>query len=235
LANSLDLRILLELNSLIPASHLGAKAFYFPANNALLRSLPILFPLTSLWFSPLANGRRSRMLIGIVTSCLATVFSVWLQSHLHFSVRPFLDPNLHLRGAELVQTEGWNHLGSFPSDTGTLLFALSTVVFLERRFAGIIAYLWSFLVAGVIRVAVGWHYPSDVLGAIVLGCVSVLVVTRIGALRRATNSMLQRMEPHIYIVHSLMFFLLADAMSLFNSGLQFLHGIRDVVQLALRR
>lgn len=232
--DSFDKAVLLFLNSLIPTSTLGAKLFYFPANNPLMRGFPIFFPLVAFWFSDRRRAHRGRILIGLLTACFATIFSVWLQSHTHLNVRPFLDPALHLRGMELVSRSGWDHLCSFPSDTGTLLFALSTIVFLEHRVAGAIAFTWSFLIAGVIRVAVGWHYPSDVLASFILGCATVILLTRIRFLRAWTDGALEKLSPHIAVVHALMFFLLADALSLFTSGLEFLHGIRDVAHLALR-
>ncbi|HEY1987104.1 MAG TPA: phosphatase PAP2 family protein [Terracidiphilus sp.] len=233
--SNVDLKILLELNSLVPQSHLGAKLFYFPADNALVRGFPIFFPLSALWFSPTWRSQRGRILIGLLTGCVATIFSVWLQSHTHFNVRPFLDPNLHLRGMELITRTGWDHLCSFPSDTATLLFAFSTVVFLQHKLAGVIAFIWSFFISGIIRVAVGWHYPSDVAAAFILGCCSVLLLTRVRYLTHFVDELLQRAEPRIYIVHALMFFLLADALSLFYSGLQFLHGIRDIAHFILQR
>lgn len=230
-----DKDALLFLNTLVPNSHFGAKLFYFPADNALLRGFPIFFPLAALWYSNARVEHRGRILIGVVTVCFSTVLSVWLQSHIHWDVRPFLDPTLHLKGMDLVERSGWDHLGSFPSDTGTLLFGLSTVVWLERRLAGALAFAWSLIIAGVIRVAVGWHYPSDVLGAAVLGCVPVILLVRQRSLVAYADGVLERLQPHIEAVHALMFFLLADALFLFGSAVQFLHGFKDVAHVLIRR
>src|SRR5215472_15400044 len=113
---NLDLRVLLDLNSLVPLNPEAQTLFYFPADNALVRGFPIFFPLIAMWFSQDAQRRRARVAIGLLAGCAATILSVWLQKHLQVHVRPFLDPHLHLRGMDLVPKTGWNHLSSFPSD-----------------------------------------------------------------------------------------------------------------------
>lgn len=232
---NLDLRLLLDLNSLVPLNPIARTLFYFPADNVLVRGFPVFFAWVAAWFSHDAEARRPRMLVGLLAACAATIFSVLVQKHLYVHVRPFLDPHLHLRGMDLVSRNDWNHLSSFPSDTGTMFFAFSTVVLLENRTAGVIAYVWSILITGIIRVAVGWHYPSDVVGGCILGIATVLLVTRWKYLTGLAERLLVACRPRMYLVHAVLFFFFADALSLFYYELQILHRLREFYNLIASR
>ncbi|MFL5846433.1 MAG: phosphatase PAP2 family protein [Solirubrobacteraceae bacterium] len=87
--------------------------------------------------------------------------------------RPFVaDPGrIHL----LVK-----HAGDpgFPSDHATAAFAIATALFLCDRRAGLVALLAALLLA-VDRVAVGVHYPADVLAGAVLGAAVAIAVHRL--------------------------------------------------------
>jgi undecaprenyl-diphosphatase len=67
---------------------------------------------------------------------------------------------------------------SFPSGHTIFLFALATgVYFVNRRF-GYFLYAAG-LVVGLARVAAGVHYPSDIIGGIILGIATGYVVATI--------------------------------------------------------
>jgi undecaprenyl-diphosphatase len=161
------------------------------------------------------------MLIGLLATTVATILSVWMQYHLAIHIRPFLDPTLHIHGIDPHLIVGWgsDRLNSFPSDSVTLFFSLATVIFLENRIAGCIAFLWSLVAIGISRVAMGWHYPSDIAGGLLLGIACVYLCTRIRPLRGFFERLLLRCEPRIYLIHVLVFFFLADAYTSF-AGLQ---------------
>lgn len=57
---------------------------------------------------------------------------------------------------------------SFPSGHMAFFFALSTILFLYNKKAGIAFFAGSFLI-GLSRIFVGLHYPLDILGGMVLG------------------------------------------------------------------
>ncbi len=64
---------------------------------------------------------------------------------------------------------------SFPSDHATAAFAIATAILLRKRGWGIFALLAA-TVLSVGRVAIGVHYPSDVLAGAALGAASALVL-----------------------------------------------------------
>jgi undecaprenyl-diphosphatase len=63
---------------------------------------------------------------------------------------------------------------SFPSDHATAAFAIAVAIFLRSRRAGWIALAMAALVS-ISRVAVGTHYPTDVLAGAAIGTLSALV------------------------------------------------------------
>lgn len=63
---------------------------------------------------------------------------------------------------------------SFPSDHATAAFAIAVSILLRSRRAGLLAIAMATVLA-VARVAVGTHYPGDVLGGAVLGTLCALL------------------------------------------------------------
>jgi membrane-associated phospholipid phosphatase len=212
ISSNWDRELLLTLNSFV--GHEGPHYVWEFANNALLRGFPIFFALVALWFSGDCIKRRSRMLVALLAVCFATVLSVWLQFHLVGHTRPLLDPALHLK----IATPGdWDRTNSFPSDTATLFFALATVVFLENRVIGLFCFLWDAAVISLPRVVFGWHYPSDIVGSMVLGPGCVFLFDKMPYLRMLFERSLMLFEGRMYLVHALLFIFLADASNLFLS------------------
>lgn len=68
-----------------------------------------------------------------------------------------------------------SHDGSFPSDHATASFAIAVALLLRHRKAGLAALLVA-IVLSVARVAVGTHYPADVLAGAALGSAAALVL-----------------------------------------------------------
>jgi len=62
---------------------------------------------------------------------------------------------------------------SFPSDHATAAFAIAVAIFLRSRRIGVLALVMATILA-VARVAVGTHYPGDVLGGALLGTLCAL-------------------------------------------------------------
>ena len=176
-AGNADVQILLSLNSLVGSDYLFDRVLVGVFNNPLIRGFPIFFFLIVLWFLNDCIKRRSRILIGLFATCVATVLSVWLQHHTTPHVRPLIDPALHLNILDPKWISMWDRRGSFPSDTGTLYFSLIAVIFLENRKLGWICFFWAFCTVGVMRVALAWHYPSDIIGSFVLGAGVIIFQT----------------------------------------------------------
>jgi membrane-associated phospholipid phosphatase len=157
------------------------------------------------------------MLAGLLAACVATVLSVWIQFHLTTHARPLLDQALPLNIADPRWSSDWDRRNSFPSDTATLFFALAAVIFVENRLVGLFCFLWSVVIITIPRVIFGWHYPTDLAGALVLGPACVFLFNTIPYLRALFARMLILFEGHLYVVHALLFILLSDASTGFLS------------------
>ena len=68
---------------------------------------------------------------------------------------------------------------SFPSDHAAAAFAIAFAVLAFSRYAGVL-FLAAATAIGLSRIALGLHYPSDVLAGIVVGWAAALLVTRLG-------------------------------------------------------
>lgn len=140
--------------------------FYVNASEALfIATLAVVFLAARGRFS---DWRRA---------CLAAVLSAGLGlavgkviSELVDRVRPFVaDPHgVHLFSGHAADP-------GFPSDHATAAFAIAVAILLRKRAWGIFA-LVAATVLSVGRVALGVHYPSDVLAGAALGSAAALVL-----------------------------------------------------------
>jgi undecaprenyl-diphosphatase len=187
------------------------------ATDSLFRGFPVFFSLVALWFADDSRERRSRMLAGLLATCVATGLSLWVQFHLATHTRPLLDPAIPLNIADPRWSLDWDRRNSFPSDTSTLYFALATVIFLEKRLVGLFCLLWVAVIIAVPRVIFGWHYPSDIVGSLVLALACVLLFNTVPYLRALFERILILFESRMYIVHALLFIFLMEAFEVFLS------------------
>jgi undecaprenyl-diphosphatase len=108
-----------------------------------------------------ASARRAAVAAGLsagVALVLAQVISRIVDRP-----RPFVaDPaHVHLFGTHAMDA-------GFPSDHATAAFAIGTAIFLRHRRAGLLVLVAAAVLAAG-RVAIGVHYPSDVLAGGLLG------------------------------------------------------------------
>ena len=95
-------------------------------------------------------------------------------SHLWERPRPFTAHSslTHVLGARTTDP-------SFPSDHAAAAFAIAFAVFAFSRRAGV-GFLVVATLIGLSRIALGMHYPSDVLAGLLVGLASAALVTRAG-------------------------------------------------------
>ncbi|MBR0872992.1 phosphatase PAP2 family protein [Bradyrhizobium tropiciagri] len=221
-----DLDLLLALNSFLGSNDLHNKRLWeFLGNSSLIRGFPVFFSLLALWFSSDCIERRSRMLAGLAATSLAVVVSVWLQHHTTPHIRPLMDPALHLNIADPQWASTFGRQGSFPSDTATLFFSLAAVILLENRLVGCLCFVWVWVVIGGVRVAFGWHYPSDIAGSFILGPAVVYSFINVPYVVLLFERVLKLFENRMYIVHTLLFFYLADAFNLYQGAQKMVFSI----------
>jgi len=95
-------------------------------------------------------------------------------AHLWMRPRPFSEhPSLtHVLAARTTDP-------SFPSDHAAAAFAIAFAVFAFSRRTGVVFLAVATLI-GLSRIALGMHYPSDILAGLLVGLASAALVTRAG-------------------------------------------------------
>jgi len=96
--------------------------------------------------------------------------------------RPFVDSHgVHLFASHAPDP-------GFPSDHATASFAIATAIFLRHRRAGLVA-LAAAAVLSIGRVALGVHFPSDVLAGAALGAAAALLLWQVQPLRGRVDAL----------------------------------------------
>jgi len=141
--------------------------FYVNASEALfIATLAVVFLL--------AHGRRHldwrRATVAAVLSAGLGLVVAKMLSELVDRARPFVaDPQgVHLFSGHAADP-------GFPSDHATAAFAIATAIVLRKRRAGFFA-LGAAAVLSIGRVALGVHYPSDVLAGAAVGAAAALAL-----------------------------------------------------------
>jgi undecaprenyl-diphosphatase len=131
-----------------------------------LALLAVLFLLPARWGSP---SLRRGAIAGAVAAGIALLVAHGI-TMLWDRPRPFV---AHPHSTHLLISHAAD--ASFPSDHVTGAFAIAVSLVLRNRTIGWLAIAFAFAVAFA-RVAVGVHYPTDVLGGALIGAAAALLV-----------------------------------------------------------
>jgi membrane-associated phospholipid phosphatase len=227
---NLDLYIIQKLNGLV-----ADKGHWYDLINALgenpfIRGTPIFICLFYVWFSKTDILHKSKIILGFFGILIALTISVYCQSHLHFHLRPIFDASINI-----ANPNGWKigsfgkRIYSFPSDTATVYFALSFIVFLANKKLGTACLVWNILTIGVSRVALGFHYPSDILAGLILGGGLVFTCTKIKFAQNFMGNLLAKYDVRFTKVNIFVCLFCAEAYSLFPGLLPIYHFLIKIL------
>lgn len=132
--------------------------------------------LLSFLFWPKENKMKNRAMV-LVSIVAALIARYAVKSMiLIFYNRP--RPYVNLSSAhKLIFMSPTDNLQSFPSGHAIFFFALSTVIYFYNKKLGIFFLICS-TIMGIARIFVGVHWPSDILGGVVLGIIVGVVIER---------------------------------------------------------
>ena len=157
-------------------------------SNHLIKGGIIVILLWYYWFAAddRQSERRQIIVCAVIGALLALIANRTLATFLPFRVRPMYAETIGFHPLSIdysIRLENWS---SFPSDNATFFFALSTGLYFLSRPLGILAGLYSIVVAGLVRIYMGVHYPSDVIvgaliGIVVTAAVNVTIVRHTAA------------------------------------------------------
>ncbi|MBI4639645.1 MAG: phosphatase PAP2 family protein [Candidatus Tectomicrobia bacterium] len=191
------------------------------SENDLLKGGIFSAILMALWVADARKG-ETRERAGLLLTILGAAFSVLvsrLGQNLIPNLRPLDNPEVSLlfppSFSMYALGSSWN---SFPSDHMALFFSLASGVFLLKRSWGVFLMVWSLVVIAFPRVYLGLHYPTDILGGIALGALSLFIVTKLkGKLLPLAEQMVVFADRHSFASTALPFLLLFQIATLFNA------------------
>jgi undecaprenyl-diphosphatase len=164
-----DLSLYEHLNGFADRHHAAEEVLRFFATDGQLLFLAVLaglFLARGKWRSQ--NARHGVVAAGF--SALLALGVAQVIGDLWDRARPY---EAHPGDAHLLLTPSPDP--SFPSDHATAAFAIAVAIGLRHRKAGILTFVLAALVS-IGRVALGTHYPSDVLGGALLGAAAALLL-----------------------------------------------------------
>lgn len=171
-----------------------------------------------------AWGRTRGRLIGddlfwpktIIGTVLMVAIARGLQNLLPERLRPMHESSLGfqpLHFQDVDQLLGWS---SFPSDHAVLFAGLAAAIFKADRSIGWLAALWSVVVIFLPRVALGLHYPSDIVVGAAIG-VAIMLGVHAAPLAGPLLLPLQRLEDrHRGLLYAAVFLFSLLTASLFD-------------------
>ena len=166
----LDQNLFLLINNLVGKSSLFDNVAKLVVNEYFVPTILSLM-IFSLWFNwgkADKDLKQKGVLLGVFGVMLGSMGIVSAINALIQRPRPFetLETNLLF----YKPTDP-----SFPSNAAVVAFALGAAIFLVDRKLGAVALILA-VFYGFLRIFVGVHYPSDVIGGAVIGIISVLIV-----------------------------------------------------------
>lgn len=172
---SFDWNITLFFNQFAGKHEIVDRSIHFAADYSLTSSMLLFAVICYLWFREKAGARptQARMIAEIIGAALAGPISRGLQLILKFHPRPLHDPSRAFHVPFGVDPAILNHWSSFPSDHAAVYFGLATVIWLHSRRLGVAAWLWATLLC-FLRIYLGYHWTSDILGGAAIGILCVL-------------------------------------------------------------
>lgn len=183
-------------------------SFWFDAachsisENTLFSGMIFAALLWYCWFASPDILSRHKTLSGTIASAIAGMLSRGTQLLFPSRPRPFQDASLHLQLPFTVKPDSLRHVASsFPSDHAALYFALAATIWSANRKIGYYAIGFAVLL-DVIRMYLGFHYLSDVIGGAALGVLCVCVVQNLGvtSLTKRLSAIYQAPSPMFYAV-----------------------------------
>jgi len=228
----LDRDILLALNKFAQPSPLfGAVIAFFNFSLVKAGGLVTLF-----WWA--MRNKYNRMISDdlffvktMVGSVLLIAVGRGLQNFLPARARPLHDPSLDFQPLFYQSTNSLQDWSSFPSDHAVLLAGLATAAFIADRRIGAWALAWMAVVSCFPRVALGMHYPSDILVGAAIGIAGMAAIHRLNTVPSVVTPLMRLEDKHGGFVYAIAFLFSFFCATLFNDVRRVLDGLSVVVLL----
>lgn len=132
---------------------------HFPKWTIVFASEYLIYILILFFVWALLKNDRRLAVFGVISGAVGYVLATILKSAIHIS-RPFISQPI----TPIISESG----GSFPSRHELTIAAVAFAVYPRHKKWGAALIVVS-IVVGIARIMAGVHYPSDILGGLVLG------------------------------------------------------------------
>ncbi|MBU1045654.1 phosphatase PAP2 family protein [Patescibacteria group bacterium] len=163
---SLDLKIVFFLNGLTGQSSIFDIAVILFAQYLQYLLVVSFFIFLFYWLKSRREKIRAFLTI-VISIILSRVCIAGLIHFLYHRPRPFVFNNIH----QLIFPNGY----SFPSGHSAFFFATATAIYFYNKKLGITFFIAAILM-NMSRIIAGVHYPSDIIGGMIIGVISALLV-----------------------------------------------------------
>jgi undecaprenyl-diphosphatase len=158
-----------------------------------------------------------------ITSSLIAVFIARIAVHAFPNrPRPFLNSDLKLNIADSLDILAFKDVSSFPSDHATLFIALSYGIWKTNKKIGIACLAYTVFIIIIPRMALGLHYPSDILMGALIGFGTVELGFKFETLKKINKYFLDFTTRKPQIFYPVFFFLTYEIANLFDEIRQLL-------------
>jgi undecaprenyl-diphosphatase len=210
-----DEGIILYLNRYAAKSELFDKFLTVFLQRSSVRLLPIVICLVWVWFYKREpNNQRIAVVQALLGAAVAFLASRLIQNVSPFRPRPLHSETLGFVLPYGVSADTLREWSSFPSDTTAVAFALATGVWIASRPLGWGCLVWAAVVVGFPRIYAGLHYPTDILGAALMGMFFTLLCSRLSMKITGILSIQEQRSPALF--YSCFFAILFQVTTLFE-------------------
>jgi undecaprenyl-diphosphatase len=218
--NGFDSYLLGLFNSFAHRSSTFDAAVVFLADQPLVKAGLLTSLLWLAWFRPDSNQKVHRELVisTLVATIASLIFVKIVRSLLPFRLRPIHDLASGFTLPYHVTTETLWNWSSFPSDTAAMVFALAAGLAIIWRGWGWLALVYSLVVVALPRIYLGYHYPSDVGAAAVIGILIAFILTRDPIRRPLTRRVLAWSERSPGVFYCASFLVTCEVSAVFENA-----------------
>jgi membrane-associated phospholipid phosphatase len=184
--------------------------------------------LVSLWFadSDRHTWVRNKLLVFMISLAPTYLIARLIAQSVVLRPRPLIA--LSLSKPRSMTYETWykdksifTGMGSFPSDHAALVTMFTVILFSIDRRLGYVGLTYLFVV-GALRVSLGYHWPSDMVGGAVLGGLLGYLALRLEQrFRVGISNSIKRVEMHASLIYPFGFLFLFE----FANGFRHLRKI----------